>query len=109
MPLHRLHFIVSIVSCEGGSTSIWFVSYGPIIYSKYMTLLRGLLCRAGYRGLNFLSHSFRRGGATYAFKSGVPDFLIKIQGDLASDAYRENIDVLLEQRLQVFNSMTYNL
>ena len=83
--------------------------YGPIIYSKYLTLLRAMFYRAGYVGREFSSHSFRRGGATWAFKSGVPDFLIKVQGDWASNAYREYLDVSMDQRLQVFHSMTEGL
>lgn len=36
-------------------------------------------------------HSFRRGGATFAFQAGVPDILIQRQGDWRSTCYREYV------------------
>ena len=35
----------------------------------------------------YTGHSFRRGGATFAFRCGVPASLIKLQGDWHSDTY----------------------
>ena len=37
---------------------------------------------------HYSSHSFRRGGATWAFKCGVSAELIQLQGDWKSDAYK---------------------
>ena len=48
----------------------------------------------------YSSHSFRRGGATYAFHSGVHPNLIKKLGDWRSDAYLEYIDFPVEDRLK---------
>ena len=41
----------------------------------------------------FGTHSFRRGGATLAFKAGAPTDLIKTQGDWKSEAYQKYIEV----------------
>lgn len=35
---------------------------------------------------------FCRGGATYAFRSGVPGELIQVMGDWKSDAYKRYFD-----------------
>ena len=43
-------------------------------------------------------HSFRRGGASYAFRAGVPDVLIQYQGDWRSMAYRECTSLCHRQR-----------
>lgn len=50
-------------------------------------------------------HSFRRGGATFAFHTGVPDLLIKLQGIWASACYQGYIDLPLEARLQATQIM----
>lgn len=36
----------------------------------------------------FSSHSFRRGGATHAFRSKVPADLIQLHGDRKLDGYK---------------------
>jgi len=36
---------------------------------------------------SYSPHSFRRGGATFAFEAKVPSELIKAQGDWCSDCY----------------------
>lgn len=77
-----------------------------ITYAQYTVIFRKLLCRAGYDGSQFTSHSLRRGGATWAFKKGVPENLIKTQGDWASEAFRSYLDVEVDQRLTVFKMMS---
>lgn len=48
---------------------------------------------AGEEG-NFSSHSFRRGGATWALSRGVPGEVIKMMGDWKSSAYLAYVDQL---------------
>jgi len=55
-------------------------------YTWFEERLRKALTAAGIVGY-YTGHSFRRGGATFAFRCGVPAFLIKLQGDWHSDAY----------------------
>jgi hypothetical protein len=50
-------------------------------------------------------HSFRRGGASYAFQAGVPDVLIQRQGDWLSACYREYIVLSPEKALQATRQM----
>lgn len=54
-------------------------------------------------------HSYRRGGATFAFMSGVPDILIQRQGDWASLAYRMYVDMSTESLRQTTSKMFANL
>lgn len=85
------------------------VDYIPITYNFFVKKMRLLFKRAGLSPELFSSHSFRRGGATCAFEKGVPDYLIKTQGDWASDAYQSYLDVSVSQRLDVFHLMTSDL
>ena len=50
-------------------------------------------------------HSFRRGGATWAFQSGVPEVLVQRQGDWRSGAYKEYIELSPERALSTTKSM----
>ncbi|XP_033737479.1 uncharacterized protein LOC117325409 [Pecten maximus] len=75
----------------------------PISYSCFQKFLKFLIVQTGRDPALFSSHSFRRGGATWAFQSNVPGELIQLQGDWASDAYKIYLDHSLEQKMQVAN------
>ena len=47
---------------------------------------------------DFSGHSFRRGGATFAFSAGIPSELIQLQGDWRSDAYKEYLHCSLQDK-----------
>lgn len=76
-------------------------SVRPVTYRDYMSVLRHLIHHLGLDPSKFSSHSFRHGGATFAFESGVPEQLIKIQGDWASDAYTRYLHSSNATRLAV--------
>lgn len=69
-------------------------------YSLFMSKLRSCLGRCGLQGMDFGSHSFRRGGASFAFLSGLPVELIKILGDWKSNAVLLYLTVPLDIRVQ---------
>ena len=48
--------------------------------------LRSRLTIADLEATQYSGQSFRRGGATYAFRCGTPVELISLQGDWSSDA-----------------------
>ena len=50
-------------------------------------------------------HSFRRGGATFAFECNVPAEHIKFQGDWRSDAYLVYLEMSPAQKRRAVNSM----
>lgn len=70
----------------------------PWTYSQYQRKLKQLLQRAGFDSSRFSSHSCRRGGASFCFAVGVPEFLIKAIGDWRSDSFRRYIDISLQTR-----------
>ena len=56
-------------------------------YREFMKMLRSALKGAGVEPAGYSTHSFRSGGATWAFNSGVPGEIIKIVGNWKSDCY----------------------
>jgi hypothetical protein len=60
----------------------------PITYKIFSSFIKEKVAKAGYNPSNFNTHSLRRGGATHAFKSGIPEPLIQAMGDWRSDCYK---------------------
>ena len=46
----------------------------------------------------FSPHSFRRGGATFAFDCHIPSEIIKLHGDWQSDAYLVYLELSQQQK-----------
>ena len=80
-------------------------SLRAVTYADFMRVLRHLVGAVGFDPNSFSSHSFRRGGTTFAFQAGVPAPLIQTQGDWASSAYLEYIDMSVERRRLVGSKM----
>ena len=68
-------------------------SFIPFSYWQWMTLLKASISKIGLDSALYSTHSFRRGGATFAFESGVPVQAIKVMGDWASEAVNQYIQV----------------
>ena len=49
----------------------------------------------------FTGHSFRRGGASWAFRTGLPGELIQVCGDWSSDAYKSYLEFDMGQKLEL--------
>ena len=64
----------------------------PLTHRLFVETLRFCLGKIGVDPSMFSGHSFRRGGATFAHRMGVPPLLIKLMGDWSSDAYMTYID-----------------
>ena len=58
----------------------------PFAYSLFLSKLRDLLSKCGIDGAQYGSHSFRRGGASFAFHASIPLEFVKILGDWKSNA-----------------------
>lgn len=69
--------------------------------ARVSTRLKTWIDLLGLPSGDFGGHSLRRGGATTAAMSGVPDRLIQLHGRWVSDAYRGYIDEPLHSRLAV--------
>ena len=58
----------------------------------FVETLRRCLYEIGIDHTRYSGHSFRRGGATFAFRLGMDPLLIKRMGDWMSDAYMGYIE-----------------
>ena len=83
--------------------------FTPLTASYFTTSLKSLLASLGLNPANYSPHSFRRGGATYAYQAGVPEHLIKLHGDWRSDAYQVYLSLPLSTRSQVADIMAAGL
>ena len=58
---------------------------------SFVSRLKGLLVKVGLNSSDFSAHSFRRGGASYAFSLGLSPLQIKLCGDWGSDCYERYV------------------
>ena len=58
---------------------------------------------------HFSPHSFRRGGATFAFDCHIPSEIIKLQGDWQSDAYLVYLELSQQQKQGACHAMAAKL
>ena len=77
----------------------------PITYLEFQNKLRSLINLTGRDAFCYSTHSFRRGGASFAFESNVSSELIQLHGDWRSDAYKTYLDFSLQQKLSVSQLM----
>ncbi len=85
------------------------VRFQAFTYPFFMSKLKGVLGRIGVDSSSYGSHSFRRGGASFAFESGVPIELIKVMGDWKSDAVLLYLTVPLNLRIHATKMIAHNL
>ena len=72
----------------------------PVTYSQYMTKLRKVIIKIGRDPAAYSTHSFRRGGATFAGMVGLPRQYIMAVGDWKSDAVDKYLATPLEARIK---------
>ena len=80
-------------------------SISPLTHSQFVSAFKFLVSRAGLDWNQYSGHSFRRGGATFAFRIGVSAEVIKAQGDWKSEAYIRYIELDDSSRLALPQSM----
>ena len=72
---------------------------GSFTYRKFHSLLREVLKDVGVENpAEYSSHSFCRGGTTFAFLCGIPMEVIKVLGNWSSDAFLAYLEFTLETR-----------
>ena len=77
---------------------------------KFITTFRSVLSVGGVEhASSFTGHSFRRGGASWAFQCGVPGELIQICGDWASDSYKRYLEFSIDNKVHLAARLTRNL
>ena len=73
----------------------------PVTYPQFNGKLKQLIQACGLNPDDYSTHSFRRGGASCAFRAKVPDSLIQLQGDWASDCYKRYLEMGLVDKRDV--------
>lgn len=112
LPVFASHSALCVVSacrkmCSshvGCRSSPFFVrdslSDAPLTKRSFLVHIRDMLSRAGVSDpFSFSCHSFRRGGASWAFSVGLPGEFIQISGDWASDCYKSYLEVSMETKV----------
>jgi hypothetical protein len=117
-------FFKSLGNVENNTPLFSFKDKGQlkmIIHSSFVNALKQVLEVCGINsseysghlcGINsseYSGHSFRRGGASHAFKCNIPAALIKLQGDWKSNAYLRYIDIPLDVRWNMMNVFSDNM
>ncbi len=77
----------------------------PLRYGTLRSALKLLFQSLGGAPSAVSSHSLRRGGATFAWHSGVQEILLQAHGDWQSMCYRDYIDASQEARLTATKRM----
>jgi len=101
-PVKAYREMVSSYPAHDTSPAFLLKRYGrvqTVTYRQFQDKLKKCVSAIGLDAKDFTSHSFRRGGATYAFQCGLSANHIKKLGDWKSDAYLEYIDCPLADRL----------
>lgn len=78
-------------------------------YRSFMACIKKVLTELGVPAHLYGTHSFRRGGATYALEAGVPLDSISILGDWKSDSMFLYLHMPLSQRLSAQRIMALHL
>lgn len=93
----------SLLPCHQATPAFVFTHAGSIKWltqSIFIRVFRQLIFRAGIPDASgFTGHSFRRGGASWAFQAGMPGELIQMCGDWSSDAYKKYLEFSMQNRV----------
>lgn len=86
----------AFVFVDHSSSPCWLTSSVFIHTFRQLAATAGDSDSAAYSG-----HSFRRGGASWAFQAGIPGELIQILGDWSSDAYKRYLEFNMNSKMQL--------
>lgn len=80
-----------------------------VTYPVFQKKLKSCIQKIGLNPGNFSSHSFRRGGASLAFRANIEADKIQLLGDWRSEAYKKYLTFSLEDKIQVSKDMRFHL
>ncbi len=107
-PVAAYKNMVSLLPGQGVKPAFFILKSGkqqPFLYKHFQSMIKTSVEKIGLQPHSYSSHSFRRGGATTAFRAKVPPELIQLQGDWASDAYKRYLHYDLKDRALVSNNL----
>ena len=112
-PVAALKKNVSLVPAQPDDPSLFMVpangNYQPISGKTANNFFKKCIDFLGLDRRVYSMHSFRQGGATFAFRAGAPAQFIKLQGDWASEAYLVYLVVSTDDKLDIMRSITARL
>ena len=103
-PVNAYRNMVRVIRAEPKSPAFLVPNrqgYRPMTYQQLQNMLKKVIAIIGLNPASFSSHSYRRGGATTAFRANVPPELIQVQGDWKSDVYKTYLSFNLKDRAMV--------
>ena len=68
---------------------------------EFLARLQKVLNSCDLSDKEYSGHSFRKGGATWAFASGIPSDVIKLMGDWRSEAYQRYLQPTVTMKFQL--------
>lgn len=81
----------------------------PVTGYHFAKFLKSCIVSLGFDPTKYSPHSFRRGGATFAFNSGASPLFIKFLGDWSSDAYMVYLVLNTTQKLNVAKTLAQHI
>ena len=76
---------------------------------QFVTQLKSSITKLGYQASEYSGHSFRRGRASWAFKTGLPGEAIQALGDWKSQAYLMYLDIDLSTKFHYMSQFSKDL
>jgi len=115
-PLCPVTAITALLLLDPSATELTpLLSYptpsGLCVYTQslFTKRLRSLLSSLGLPSHKYSGHSFRRGGASWAFQSGLPGEVIQILGDWKSNAYKDYLSISTDTKFHFMSRFSLHL
>ena len=108
-PLEAYSDMLRLIPAKGDGPAFVLPVKGALVPVTYQVLQKFIMKCVAKLGLEpglFSSHSLRRAGASWAFRSQVPGELIQTHGDWSSQAYLRYLEFSLTERCEVAQKMS---
>jgi hypothetical protein len=108
-PVHALYKALSMTptASPGGPAFMIITPQGlrPLTCKLFVRRVQECLRTLGLDSTKYAGHSYRRGGASFGYKIGLPTETVRQLGDWKSNAYMTYIDLSLDTRRQAISCM----
>ena len=112
-PVKALQALFQVVHVPPSAPAFSYISKAQepncLTASTFRSSIQSIASRIGLEPANYSDHSLPRGGAIFAFQSGIPPELIKMQGDWRSDVYLLYLLIPLADRLILSQTLAYHI
>lgn len=94
-PVSAIHRAFSLICLPPGAPAFVTSEHASAMTgSLFNAKFKQLVAATGRDASSYSSHSFRRGGASWALQCGVPGEVVQSLGDWRSDCYKQYLDAL---------------